>query len=93
MVYNRIPPNLWLRLKSGAGVGVAVFVVVFGIAGTIITAISATQTRVPWKFDFLAAVCCLAIGIGAAYLRGEMKQIPDSFIDEVCSDGKYTFLH
>jgi hypothetical protein len=88
--FKRVHPNLQLRLKSGAKLGLGVFVVSFGVAGTIITMISSTQTRVPWRFVIVAGVFCLLIGIGAAYIRGHTKLLPDSFVDEICSDGRYT---
>lgn len=92
MSYRRIPVTTWLRLKSGKAVGFGAFVVALGIAGAMITAVSSTQTRVPWKYIGIAAFFCLLIGVGAAYIRGHTKLIPDAFVDEICSDVHYACL-
>jgi len=90
MGFKRISPNSWARIKRGRTLGFTAFVIVFGIAGTLITAISATQTRVPWKIIIATCLLCLIISVVAAYVQGHAKMIPDSLIDDVCSDGSYT---
>lgn len=90
MAYKRIPPNGLLRLKNGSGVGLAVFLGAVGLASYLVTAISSTQTRVPWKFNGAIVFLCLLVGVGAAYLRGRSKLIPDSLVDQLFADGEYT---
>jgi len=37
-----------------------------------------------------AGFLCIAVGIGAAWVRGRMKLLPDSFLDDMGADGIYT---
>jgi hypothetical protein len=90
MSLKRIPPNFWLRIRSGYRAGFAAFIIAAGLTGATITAISSTGTTFH-PFTIVAlGVLCVAIGLTVAYIRGRMKQLPDSFVDELSSDGQYT---
>ena len=89
MGLKRIPPTWWVRIKAGRKVGFAAFVIVTGLASAIITSVSATQMRVPWKVIIFIGLICVAIGIIASYLKGRVTILPFALIDEMSSDGIY----
>jgi len=90
MGLKRITPNWWLRMKSGRGVGFAVFMVMITLVGTAIGILSATGKTISVCFGILLGVFCVVVGLGVAYIRGRLKLLPDSFVDDMSSDGPYS---
>lgn len=86
---RRIPPSWFLRMKSGSKTGFAVFMIAITIGGAIIGAASAMGVVVSKPVIFALSGICIMIGLAACYVRGRMKLLPDSFIDELSTDGKY----
>lgn len=89
MSLKRIPPTFWLRIKSGWRIGVGAFVLVAGLAGVCITAVSSTGQIIPVWAIICVGIICLFIALGVSYFRGKMKHLPDSFVDEISTDGQY----
>lgn len=88
MSLKRIAPNWWLRVKSGATLGyVSLVLAVTGILVTITVGIGITTSV--WAISKLTLVC-LALSLVGSYLRGRMKYLPDSLVDDMSSDSPYS---
>jgi hypothetical protein len=87
---KRVSPNFWVRIKSGRRAGYAAAGVTFTVATAVITAISGTQSRVPWKLIIFFLVLTVAVFPIVAYWRGRLHLIPDFFVDELSEDGQYS---
>lgn len=77
-------------MKSGRGVGFAAFMVMIALVGTTSGLWSATGKTIGVFFGILLGVLCVVVGFGVAYIRGRLKLLPDSFIDDMSSDGTYS---
>jgi hypothetical protein len=89
MGLRRIPPNWWLRLKSGKNFGVGSFLAAIALARFIIPAIESTGIVVTSVYYLCAAFISVCLGFIVAYIRGCTKLLPDSLIDEMNADGQY----
>jgi hypothetical protein len=79
-----------VRIKNGKGVGVSVFLTSIALSEFVIPAIISIGVVVSITYYIIAASVSASIGLLAAYLRGRMKLIPDSLIDDLSSDGQYS---
>jgi hypothetical protein len=77
-------------MKSGWKFGVGTSVALSGVTGTVITGVAATGT-VLWGPEVIALFGgCIATGVVVAWLRGKRTLLPDSLVDEMNADGKYS---
>lgn len=89
MALRRTAPTWWQRVMYGAVTGVGATTVAATVSGLLTSGISATGTVVAAPIVVLVVVACLAIGTGAAYVRGRLSQLPDSLIDDAGADSVY----
>lgn len=90
MSMKRTPPNWWVRLKSGGRTGLTAFATSVGLSSGVITAVSSTGTYLSVGAIEGVGILCVAAGVVSAWIRGRMKLLPDSFIDDMGLDGSYT---
>src|SRR5258708_7704913 len=86
---KRIPPSWLVRLKSGWKVGVAVLITSVGFAGAVRGFVVPTLITMTGIYIATSAAACVTIGTVAAYIKGRITLLPDSLVDEMCSDVKY----
>ncbi len=89
MGLKRITPNFLRRIWAGRNIGFASLLTSVSITGVIIGGISATGNNVSINFIIICGLFCITIAFIFAYLRGNMQLVPDSFLDEMGSDGRY----
>ncbi len=87
---KRFSPTWIMRTRSGFKAGFGAFIVAVGVSGAIVGGISATDTRVPLPIVVAFPFACAAIGTLVAYIRGRFVLLPDSLVDEMSADGRYT---
>lgn len=87
---KRVSPNFLTRIMSGRRAGYTAAAVTFTIATAVITAISATQNKVPWKVIILFSALTILVFPIVGYWRGRLHLIPDFFVDELSEDGQYS---
>ena len=86
---RRIPPRWWLRLWSGWRAGLAFVLSSFAIFFGVTARISSYQIRIPVWVNIVAPTLIVLMGLLISFIRGSIKLLPDSFVDEVGSDGPY----
>lgn len=77
-------------MKSGVKAGFAAFMIITAMAGVVIGAVNATGVVVSRQIVLIVGAVCIISGLVTSFIKGRMKLLPDSFIDEVSADGKYT---
>ncbi|MBL7185216.1 MAG: hypothetical protein ISS70_02735 [Phycisphaerae bacterium] len=90
MSFRRVSPNFIIRIGNGKALGVSVFFACITISEFILPAIGAVGTTVSSTYYIMAGTISVSLALIASYLRGRMKLIPDSLIDEMSSDGSYS---
>ena len=90
MSVKRTPPSWWLRMMSGWKAGVGTSAALSTLTGTVITGVAATGTVLCGPVVLAAFGACVAAGAVAAWVRGKRTLLPDSLVDEMNADGKYT---
>src|ERR1035441_9629445 len=86
---RRTPPRWFVWLKSGWKTGVVVLIASVSFAGAIRGFVSPTLITMTPICIAVSAVACIAIGTIAAYSKGRITLLPDSLLDEMCSNAKY----
>jgi len=89
MSIKRKSPNWWVRLKSGSRTGLTTFVTSVGLSSGVITAIASTGTYLSVGAIGGVGILCVVTGVTSAWIRGRMRLLPDSFLDEMGLDGLY----
>lgn len=77
-----------MRLASGWKAGLAVLLPTLGVFFGARASIAAYYT-IPGSVTIASAVAIIVLAFVVAYLRGIVKMLPDTLIDEVGSDGPY----
>jgi hypothetical protein len=90
LVLKRIHPRWPYRIAKGKYAGLAVFMGITGLSGTVFGVISGAGQVIPVWSIIVTGVCCTATSFGVAYVRGQMELLPDSLVDDMSSDGAYT---
>lgn len=89
MGMKRLRPSPWSRLRSGWKAGIAAAVATLSSIGAALTFAGAANVNFgPLLMVVLSLIVILA-GLGAAYIRGKSKLLPDSFVDEIGSERSY----
>jgi len=87
---RRRAPTFLRRLKSGLPAGGTAFLASSGVAGTVISVISATGTVVAMPVIWITGAVCVGTGAVVTLVRGRLKHLPDRIIDDASADGHYT---
>lgn len=89
MKLQRFSPHWIKRVKSGFSAGIKTFVILFGIAGTIITAFAATGKFLSLNILFFIGLACTLISIIVVFVKGQLKHLPDQIILDTGIDKHY----
>ncbi len=85
---RRIAPRWWMRIRSGWRAGLKVWVPMVGVLGALRAAVAA-EVAISTRVVVAVAVGTVLVAVIVAYFRGHLKMLPDSFVEEVGSDGVY----
>lgn len=90
MGMKRIPATLCRRVVAGRTTGLTLFLILGTVvgAGMAIYAATGNTITVPLAWSIVSA--CLAIPLVGAFVRGKLKPLPDSMVDEMGADVPYT---
>src|ERR1700676_4419171 len=89
MSLRRVPPSWWIRMKSGWKAGVATSLALTGVAGTAISGLAATGLVLTAPELLGGLALCTVSGAAAAWVKGKLTFLPDSFVDELHTNEKY----
>lgn len=88
VVIKRIRPNVFLRIYNGWKVGISTIGTLCTVAGFLL-ALTAPQ-QLNSRIIIIIITATLEIGIVAAYLTGKQKLLPDTIIDELSGENRYS---
>lgn len=87
---RRVPAGLMRRVWEGRKVGAAMAVATFGVAAGGVTIYAAMGGQLEMRWALLIVGACLFSGCASAFVRGKLKLLPDSVVDEIGEDVPYS---
>ena len=91
MSLKRVPATLCRRLAAGWKAGVAAFVSIGTVGGTLasIYAVTGGVLDIDTRGAIVIIAACVVLSIIVAFARGRLKALPDSIIDEMSAESPY----